>query len=339
MMKYILLLLICLLVNYKSFAQSVSVIEQGRATSIRGLSAVNDKIIWVSGSKGNVGVSRNGGLTWVWQQVKGFEQSDFRDIEAFSSKEAVIMSSGTPALILRTTDGGVNWNVCYRNNDKAYFLDGLAFYNKKRGIAMGDPINGRFVLLETVDGGNTWTELNTGPNAIDKEAAFAASGTSVNIIDKNANAVLLTGGAVSRLWVSNAELSSWTAVNVPLAHGGASKGGFSIAQGNNRTVLVGGNYSSDKRTDSVACFYEGKLTKDKSLCPSSAMPQGYQSCVTYVNKQVFLSTGTSGTNITYDGGVTWKLVDKGSYNVCKASKNGNLIVLAGEKGRIALFKF
>ena len=338
MVKYILLFWVCLLANYQSFAQSISVTEQGRATSIRGLSIVNNKIIWVSGSKGSVGISLNGGQTWAWQQVKGFEQSDFRDIEAFSAKEAVIMSSGTPALILRTMDGGANWIVCYRNADEAYFLDGLAFFNKKHGIAMGDPINGRFVLLETADGGNKWTELKTGPEALKNEAAFAASGTSVSIVNKNTNAVLLTGVAVSRLWFNNAKLNSWTALNVPLAHGDASKGGFSIAQGNNRTVLVGGNYSSDKRTDSVACFYEGDLMKNKLMYLSSAMPQGYQSCVTYVNQQIFLSTGTSGTNITRDGGLTWKLIDDGSYNVCKASKAGNLIVLAGEKGRIALFK-
>lgn len=324
--------------SYLLSAQTVSIVEQGKPTSIRGLSVVNDKVAWASGSKGHVALSINGGLTWVWQQVKGFEQSDFRDIEAFSAKEAIIMSSGTPALILKTADGGINWEVCYRNNDKAYFLDGLAFYNKNHGVAIGDPINGKFVLLETTNGGTTWTELKTGPSALENEAAFAASGTSVFITDKKANAVLLTGGTVSRLLLSNRELNKWNPVNLPLAQGRASKGGFSLAAGGGQTVLVGGDYSTDKKVDSVACYYNGKQIEDKYFHLSTTMPRGYQSCVTYLKKKVFLSTGTSGSNLTYDGGLNWKPIDAGSYNVCQRSKVGNLVLLAGDKGKIAVFK-
>ena len=85
--------------------QTVTLLQQGKPTSIRGLSVVDDSIAWLSGSKGTVAITHNGGKTWDWQQVKGFEKADFRDIEAFSAKEAIIMSSGTPALILKTTAG------------------------------------------------------------------------------------------------------------------------------------------------------------------------------------------------------------------------------------------
>jgi photosystem II stability/assembly factor-like uncharacterized protein len=337
-MKFILSLFCLLLSTCFLYAQTVLVVEQGKPTSIRGLSVVNDKVAWVSGSKGHVGLSVDGGQTWTWQQVKGFEQSDFRDIEAISAKEAIIMSSGTPAVILKTTNGGISWGICYRNNDKAYFLDGLAFYNKKHGIAMGDPINGKFVLLETKDQGNTWTELKTGPVALKEEAAFAASGTSVYIAGKNANAVLLTGGNVSRLLLSNHKLDKWNAVGMPLAQGQSSKGGFSLAAGGGQTVLVGGNYSKDKNRDSVACYYNGEHIDGNNFHLSTTMPQGYQSCVTYIEQKTFLSTGTSGSNITIDGGLNWKPVDAGSYNVCQKAKSGNLIILAGDKGRIALVK-
>ena len=327
-----------MLTGFPLFAQTVAIMEQGRATSIRGLSVVDDKVIWVSGSKGSVGKSLNGGQSWTWQQVIGFEQSDFRDIEAFSAKEAVMMSSGTPAVILKTADGGINWKVCYRNNDKAYFLDGLAFYNNNHGIAMGDPINGQFLLLETKDKGNTWTELQTGPKALIDEAAFAASGTSVFIENKKSNTAIITGGTVSRLLSSDRKLSKWNVVNVPLAHVKASKGGFSISTGGGSTVLVGGDYAFDRKVDSVACYYQGEQANGKSFHLSTTTPQGYQSCVTYIREKTFLSTGTSGTNITYDGGRNWKALDTGSYNVCQKAKAGNLIILAGDKGRIAIMK-
>src|SRR4051812_28564225 len=144
-------LLLILLAASSSIAQHIEVLQQGKPTSIRGLSVVDDNIAWVSGTKGTIAITTDGGKTWDWQQVKGFEKADFRDIEAFSAKEAVIMSSGTPALILKTTDGGANWKVKYNNPDSAYFLDAMDFAGKQHGFILGDPINSKFLLLETKD--------------------------------------------------------------------------------------------------------------------------------------------------------------------------------------------
>src|SRR5450432_3186532 len=81
-------------------------LTSGTKTSIRGLSVVNDNVIWVSGSNGTVGKSTNSGKTWNWVIVKGFEKTDFRDIEAFDASTAIIMGIADPAYILKTTDGG-----------------------------------------------------------------------------------------------------------------------------------------------------------------------------------------------------------------------------------------
>jgi photosystem II stability/assembly factor-like uncharacterized protein len=102
-------------------------------TSFRGLSVVDDQTIWVSGSRGTIARSTDGGKTFGYQQLKGYEKSDFRDIEAFDDKRAIIMSSGTPALILKTTDGGQSWKEVFRQNDSAYFLDAMDFWDEKQG--------------------------------------------------------------------------------------------------------------------------------------------------------------------------------------------------------------
>lgn len=335
-MKRLSVLLGLLLVVNVICAQSLTIIEQDKPTSIRGLSVVNDQVAWVSGSKGHVGISTNGGQNWVWQQVPGFEQSDFRDVEAFSSTEAIIMSSGTPAVILKTTDAGKNWKVCYRNEDKAYFLDGMDFYNAKHGLIMGDPINGKFLLLETQNGGDTWQEVFTAPVAIKDEAAFAASGTSI-IIDKAARQVMMvTGGPVSRLLTSR-DLKTWNTQALPIAQGLNSKGSFSVAQGGGHTVIMGGNYVQNKKTDSVACYANGKPTT-QGFQLAKQMPGGFQSGVVYLGKTTFLATGTSGTNVSYDGGQNWKLIDPTSFNACQKAQKGNLVILAGDKGKIAVFK-
>src|SRR5687768_16967688 len=89
-----------------SFSQEIKMLTSGTRTSLRGLSVVTDKIVWVSGSAGTVGRSVDGGVNWQWLTVKGYEKRDFRDIEAFDDKTAIIMAIAEPAQILRTTDGG-----------------------------------------------------------------------------------------------------------------------------------------------------------------------------------------------------------------------------------------
>jgi len=84
------ILAICLLVfSYVLSAQKIELLASGTKTSLRGLSAVTDKIIWASGSKGTVARSIDSGKTWKWIVVKGFETRDFRDIEAFDAATCI----------------------------------------------------------------------------------------------------------------------------------------------------------------------------------------------------------------------------------------------------------
>ena len=145
------LLFFLLLTSYCqfSFSQTIKILSQGEKTSIRGLSVVSDKLIWVSGSNGMVGESHDGGETWKWLQVKGFEKTDFRDIEAFDATTAVIMGIAEPAYILKTVDAGKKWKVVYENKTKGMFLDAMEFWNEQSGIVIGDPIDKKFFISTT----------------------------------------------------------------------------------------------------------------------------------------------------------------------------------------------
>jgi len=231
-----LLNLALVIIAYQANAQKIKVIETNKAVSIRGLSVVNNKVAWLSSSNGYTAISNDGGHTWKWQQVAGFEKADFRDIEAFSEKEAIIMSSGTPALILKTTDGGVSWQLKNRNDDKAYFLDAMDFSNKKHGLILGDPIDKKFLLLETNDGGDSWHKLANLPDAEDGEAAFAASGTCLRL-GKDGAIRVVTGGKVARHIIIGAKHEEWFYTNLPIKHGQASTGAFSVSAGG--LVIVG----------------------------------------------------------------------------------------------------
>jgi len=83
-------------------AQKIGLLTSGTHSSFRGLSVVSDKVIWVSGSNGTMGKSVDGGANWEWIVVPGYEKRDFRDIEAFDEKTAIIMAIAAPAVILKT---------------------------------------------------------------------------------------------------------------------------------------------------------------------------------------------------------------------------------------------
>jgi photosystem II stability/assembly factor-like uncharacterized protein len=335
MLKNIIIpVLLFLFVPFISLAQHVETLQHGKPTSIRGLSVVDNEVAWISGSKGHVAITTDGGKTWEWQQVKDFEKADFRDIEAFSAKEAIIMSSGTPALILKTTDGGASWHVKYRNADTAYFLDAMDFSNKNHGYVLGDPVNNRFLLLETKDRGETWNAIKDAPSAFPGEAAFAASGTCLRA---DGLITIVTGGARSRILISPDDKKTWIESELPLTNGKQSRGAFSVAYGKKETIIVGGDYEKNTKTDSVVYIQQEANSVNKQNIPAIG-PSGFQSCVEYINDNTFLSTGTPGSNITMDGGKTWAKIDGTSYNVCRKAKHGKLVLLAGDNGKIGILK-
>ncbi|HEX4958622.1 MAG TPA: oxidoreductase, partial [Lacibacter sp.] len=179
-MKLILLVTGFFLVNIVS-AQTIQLLDSNRSISIRGLSVVSNEIIWLSGSKGTVAVSTNGGKTFEWKKVAGFEQRDFRDIEAFNATTAVIIAVDTPAVILKTTDGGNTWKKVFEDKSPGMFLDALEFWNQNSGIVIGDPVEGKIFIARTFDGGETWRGLPEAnyPTADEGEAMFASSGTNI----------------------------------------------------------------------------------------------------------------------------------------------------------------
>jgi photosystem II stability/assembly factor-like uncharacterized protein len=320
-------------VHTAGICQTLEQLTSGKSISIRGLSVVNDNIIWVSGTGGTVGKSLDGGKNWQWYPVKGFEKSDFRDIEAFNSHTAVIMAIGEPARILKTTDGGENWKVVFTDTTKGMFLDAMDFYDAKHGVVVGDPIDSKFYIAKTVNGGNSWVKTPgiMQSNAIKGEACFAASGSNIHYF-RNKDFLFVSGGVLSRLH------DDAGGRQIPIIQGKESQGANSIAVRDIRTrvsnhlVIVGGDFSRDKDTvDNCVLTHNGGHTWIKPVNP----PNGYRSCVVYINNKKLITCGTSGVDVSSDGGMNWRPVTTDGYHVCRKAKNGKAVFLAGSNGRIA----
>lgn len=312
----------------------IQLLTTGPHTSLRGLSAVSDKIVWVSGSGGAVGRTLDGGQTWTWSTVPGYEKRDFRDIEAFDAKTAIIMAIAEPAEILKTTDGGRTWKLVYENKTPGMFLDAMEFWNINSGIVVGDPVNGRFFIARSFDGGDSWHDIpfKELPAADSGEGCFATSGTNIRNLDRD-EACFVSGGPRSRLFIRD------KAIDLPLIQGTTSTGANSIAvkdhnklKGGRQLIVVGGDFTKDTAREKN-CFYstDGGATWIRPATP----PHGYRGCVEYIGGDKVLCCGTSGVDISYDNGKNWKEIDKAGFHVCRLAKKGKTVFLAGSGGRVA----
>lgn len=326
-LKKITVIFLLLLFNKFGKAQFIKILADSVSSSFRGISVVNNRVVWVSGSNGKVGRSIDGGASWKWMIVRGFENRDFRDIEAFNKKTAIIMAVSEPAIILRTTDGGITWKIVFEDQTKGMFLDAMEFWNKRNGIVIGDPINQRVFIATTRNGGKAWQKVaeNIRPGADSGEAFFASSGTNVRKINK-AEVAFVSGGVSSNLFINDKK------INLPITHGKQMTGANSIAVNGKILVIVGGDFTKAESTDSncVVSFNNGK-----SFQKPTQPPYGYRSCVEYLRKNIWLSCGLNGVDLSRDNGISWRNISKESFHVCKKARRGKAIFLAGKNGRIA----
>jgi photosystem II stability/assembly factor-like uncharacterized protein len=305
--------------------------------SFRGLSVVNEKIVWASGTGGTVIRTVDAGKTWDVIAVPGAEKLDFRDIEAFDANTAYILSigNGADSRIYKTFDGGKTWKEQFRNANQKAFFDAIACWDAKNCIAMSDPVEGHYVLINTTDG-ETWKPIvsNQLPAAKDGEAAFAASGTCLYINPANDDVFLVSGGNDARVFKSSDRGQTWTAAATPIVKGTPGSGIFSIAFRNAlHGTIVGGNYEKPSEAANAVAF-----TRDggKTWYAGEGV-SGYRSGVTYIDGKTLIAVGTNGTDISNDRGGTWKKIGDENLNAV-AAKGKKAVWAVGPKGLVLRMK-
>ncbi|MEV0444845.1 oxidoreductase [Streptomyces spectabilis] len=310
----------------------------GTEARFRGLAAVSRSTAWAAGSRGTVLRTADGGAHWRDVSPPGAAGQEFRDVEAFDGRRAVVLAigEGEASRLYRTTDGGKTWTESFRNPDPRAFYDCMTFFDRRHGLALSDPVDGKYRILSTADGGRSWKVLpDEGmPAAQTGESAFAASGQCL-VSAGPRDVWLATGGAARGRVLHSADRGlTWTATDAPIPAGDPARGVFGLAfRDRTHGLAVGGDYRAGEPSPRAAA-----VTRDggRTWRPSARPVPAYRSGVAWLpySRTTALAVGPTGTDLTTDAGRSWRTVDGGSYDTVDCAPDLGCWA-AGEKGRVA----
>lgn len=318
-----------------SASWSWHVTPTGSTEEFRGLSVVDANTVWITGEKGTVLRTVDGGQSWMDVSPPGARGLQLRDVEAFSRASAVVLSigEGEASRIYRTSDGGRTWTEVFRNRDLAAFYDCFAFSPDGSGLAMSDPVDGSFRLIRTSDRGRSWQPFTPAqmPAAIDGEFAFAASGTC--IVSRPGHRYWIATGGIEtpRVFATKDGGEHWTVREVPM-RGGPTAGIYSLAfRTAHQGVAVGGAFDDPTNgLDAAARTRDGGT----SWTPGGDLG-GYRSGVAFIPgaPRTWIAVGPTGSDVTVDDGRTWSTFDDKRFDSIQCVPRA--CWASGTEGRVA----
>jgi photosystem II stability/assembly factor-like uncharacterized protein len=313
--------------------------NSGSTASLRGIVAVDDSIAWASGTEGTVLRTLDGGQHWTRcatpDAAKDGASLDFRGVQAWDEKTAIAMASGPgdKSRLYKTTDGCASWTLVFANPDKDGFWDAVSIADRKNISIFGDPVDGKFVIFDTADGGIHWKkEQDAGLQSNESEGAFAASNSSLLALWGDGVSAFGAGSpSGTRIFLECDPCNTkamWHSLTLSEFPKGKAAGIFSIhARDGRRWIAVGGDYIKPNEAAGTAAY-----TSDGGLhwTASAKNPHGYRSSVQWWEQEkLWITVGTNGSDLSRDDGRNWQRLDDGNWNAL------GLPFVVGPHGRIA----
>lgn len=314
----------------------------GTDEQYRGLDAVGKRgrVVWVAGESGGVLRTTDGGRTWRDVAPAGSAKYTFRDVEATDRRHANVLAigTGTDSRIYTTDNGGKSWELAFVNRRPEAFYDCMAFWpGGRRGLALSDPVDGKFRILATYDGGHSWRVLSDRgmPRAVDGEFAFAASGTCL-VTGGHKHAWLASGGAASRIFHTWDAGRTWAVSDsqIPAAPAG---GVFSLAfRDVQHGVAVGGDFTKPRYGVDAS---SRSRTRGNRWIPGGDL-SGYRSGVDWVAGRygTLIAVGPTGSDISRNGGRSWLRFSGTPYDAVSCTRSG-VCWASGPDGKVARLRF
>ncbi len=318
----------------------VAPLASGTTALLIGLDVADGgRTVWASGASGTFTRSTDGGATWTAGRIPGADTLQFRDVEAFSAREAVVLSIGPGAAsrILRTDDEGATWTTSWVNPVADAFYDCFAFYDDRRGVALSDAVGGRLPVLVTSDGGRSWRASAAPFAARPGEGAFASSGTCV--LARGERAWMATNGggpegqpAPDRVLRTRDGGRTWESADTPLVSREGSKGLATLAEGGR--LMLGGSLGEIDGQTMVRSVDGGRTW---TLSPRTVIGEVYGLALDATGRHA-VAVGPDGLDASRDGGRTWQHLADTVYWTATALSDGTFLV-AGRGGVLARVTF
>lgn len=259
---------------------------------------------WAAGANGTFARTIDGGLSWYVNTIYSCTACPVSGLVVHDANSAVLTSGARPARIYLTGDSGRTWNLRYESDARESRLGALAFFDAHRGLAVGDPMVGHFLLLATTDGGATWVEAakDAMPAPRPGERLSDVSGNAATVAAGRRALVAVSGGAGgARVFRSDDGGKSWTAAVTHLAeiHGLAfsdERTGVAVGSGRGKTNFV-------RTTDGGATWTEPVVAGLAGPKEGIAIVPGFAG-------RKMIAVGPTGSVASTDGGATWQVMDR-----------------------------
>jgi photosystem II stability/assembly factor-like uncharacterized protein len=154
-MKFIIFSIIVLIFSCSVLNSQWVEQTSGVTTQLTSVSGADGNNAWACGYSGVVLRTTNGGLNWVNASAAPIPATlNMYCIFGIDENTALVTGSGTASFVYKTTNGGANWIQVF--TETGGFVNTILMGNPMLGFMSGDPVNGRWSLWGTYNGGLTW---------------------------------------------------------------------------------------------------------------------------------------------------------------------------------------
>ena len=121
---------------------------------LKAVSIVNSRVVWACGDSGTVLYTLNAGVNWQFIGGGVLGNNPVYCITGIDSLTAICAVNTNIAFILKTTDKGFSWQPSFIQPNG--FINDIEMISPVMGFAYGNPVGGRWTLLRTINGGQTF---------------------------------------------------------------------------------------------------------------------------------------------------------------------------------------
>jgi len=344
------ILLAATLLTTQTYAQW-NLQDSHTTVALQSVHAVSENIAWVGGAEGTVLRTQDGGTTWKSCVVpKGAEKLDFSGIQGLDENTAIVVSTGKGDLsrLYKTVDGCQTWKLVFTNPDAGGSFRSLHRMTDKQAYLLGDPVDGKFSVFYSSDGGDSWLATDDPGLDADKGAIANASLMSVGpflLFGAHGPASLQLYQTYSKCdpgaQSSDGCSVAWAKTEIPLNAGDPDHSEFAVAAhaslnmrtGNVETILVAVGDSPTGAGAAVVSRDGGKNWKS----PATSLSGNRSIIAYYAAAGSWLAVGQSGVDASSDDGKTWHPLASVSGSSKDAAPNWSALSLpfvVGDKGQI-----